>query len=278
MRSFKIVTDSSSDIVSLGSVDFASAPLKIISAEREFVDDASLDAAEMIRYFDAYKGKTQSSCPNVADWLAAFGEAEEVICITMTGALSGTYNSACLAKRGYEETYPERRVFVLDSRSTGPEVRLLVERLVEWLQAGCSFEELCERAVAYQKKTGLYFMLRSMKNLANNGRVSPIVAKIAGIVGICAIGRASTEGTLEQCHTCRGESRALETLVDCLVESGYAGGRLRISHALNEAAAERLGELIRARFANANVEIHPCGGLCSFYAEKGGLLVGYERN
>ena len=168
MRSVKIVTDSSSDVMSLSRVPFASAPLKIITAEREFVDDVALDAEEMILYFDTHKGKSQSSCPNVADWLTAFGDAEEVICITMTGALSGTYNSACLAKREYEETHPDRRVFVLDSLSTGPEVRLLVERLEEWIQDGYSYEELCERAVAYQKKTGLYFMLKSMKNLANN--------------------------------------------------------------------------------------------------------------
>ena len=101
MRNVKIVTDSSSDIKGLSSVPFATAPLKIIASEREFVDDASLDAAEMIRYFDAYRGKSQSSCPNVADWLAAFGEAEDVICITAPNISCGRilgrvmYQSSC---------------------------------------------------------------------------------------------------------------------------------------------------------------------------------------
>ena len=133
-------------------------------------------------------------------------------------------------------------------------------------------------AAAYIKNTGLIFMLKSLKTFANNGRVSPIVAKLVGIAGICIVGKASDEGTLEPMHKCRGERRSLETLVDELWNLGYRSGKISIGHCQNESAAEQLKELILNKFGNAQIEIHKFRGLCSFYAEKGGVLIGFEKN
>ena len=139
------------------------------------------------------------------------------------------------------------------------------------------FDEVCENLNEYAKTTGLFFMLESIKNLANNGRVSPIVAKMTGILGIRLLGRASDVGDLEALNKCRGERKTLETIVERLTEFGYAGGKLRIAHCLNKEAGEALAKLSRNKFPNADILIYKCGGLCSFYAEKGGMLVGFER-
>jgi len=276
MRKIKIVTDSSSDVLSVEYTHFASAPLKIITSDVEFTDDASLDVEGMVDYLGKYKGKSKTSCPNANDWLAAFDGADDVFCGTITSALSGSFNAACIAKKLYEENL-DKRVFVLDSRSTGPEMTMLINKLTELINDGLSYEEICEKITDYHKKTGLFFMLKSVKNLANNGRVSPIVAKIIGIAGICIVGKASDGGTLETIHKCRGESRSLEMLVSELGKHGFNQGKVSIGHCLNEEAANKLRELILAKFNKASVEIHALGGLCSFYAEKGGLIVGFEK-
>ena len=140
-----------------------------------------------------------------------------------------------------------------------------------------SFEEICAEIEEYKKNTGLVFMLKSLKTLANNGRVSPIIAKLVGIVGICIVGKASDVGTLEQKHKCRGEMRSLETLVSELEALGMKGGRVSIGHSRNAAAAEKLSDMIKAKFGEVDIEIHPLRGLCSFYAERGGLLVGFDK-
>ena len=145
------------------------------------------------------------------------------------------------------------------------------------IAAGMPFEEICDTATKYLQKTGLVFMLKSLKTFANNGRVSPLVAKLVGIAGICIVGKASAEGTLEPMHKCRGERRSLETLVTSLEAEGYRGGKISIGHCQNEEAAKELKELIRAKFEKAEIEIHKFRGLCSFYAEKGGVLVGFEK-
>ncbi len=277
LKSVKIIADSSSDIFNLDGMSFASAPLKIKTAEKEYVDDDSLDVYGMVHDLKAYKGRSGTSCPNPEDWLAAFEDYENVFCITITATLSGSYNSCMIAKAEYERLYPERRVFVVNSLSTGPEMYLIVEKFKELLENGAEFSVACDKAVEYSKKTGLLFMLESLKNLANNGRVSPIVAKMAGLLGIRLVGKASEKGDLEPIGKCRGESKALECMLDALKNEGYIGGRVKISHCFNEDAANKFKAIINANFPEAAVEIYNCRGLVGFYAELGGMLVGFEK-
>ena len=277
MRKIKIVADSSCDLFRLKHTEFETAPMKIITAEREFIDDTSLDVDGMANYLYQFKGKSKSSCPNTTDWLEAFGDADEIYCVTITSGLSGSYNSACAAKQIYESENEGKRVHVFDTLSAGPEITLIIEKIEECIDKDMSYEDICNCVTAYMKKTGLVFMLKSLKTFANNGRVSPIVAKLVGIAGICIVGKASDEGTLEPMHKPRGERRALETLVGCLEKEGFKTGKISIGHCQNESAAEQLKELILAKFNNVQIEIHKFRGLCSFYAEKGGILVGFEK-
>ena len=277
MRTVKIVADSSANLMELKTVAFDAAPLKIIAAEREFIDDRELDLNEMIQFFNSYKGRSRTSCPNPEDWLTAFGDAEDVYCVTITSGLSGSYNAACIAKRMYEAEHPGRRVFVIDSLSAGPELTLLAEKLEELIAAGKSFEEICAYMPEYQKKTGLLFMLESLNNFAANGRVSPAVAKIAGVLGIRIVGRASDAGTLEPTDKCRGETKSLNAILNRLKESGFKTGKVILAHCLNESAAKKLKNMIEAELPGATVKIGINLGLCSYYAEKGGLLVGFEK-
>lgn len=277
MRKMKIVADSSCDLFALKQADFSCAPLKVITDKKEFVDDPSLNVDELVDFLDKYKGKSKSSCPNTGDWLAAFGDADDIFCITITGGLSGSYNSACVAKQIYEKDNEGKRVFVIDSLSAGPEITLVVEKLEECIVKGMEYEAICACITEYIKHTGLVFMLKSLKTFANNGRVSPIVARLVGIAGICIVGKASNEGTLEPMHKCTGEKRSLETLVTDLENEGFASGKVSIGHCQNEAGAMQLRDLILAKFPDSTIEIHKFNGLCSFYAEKGGILVGFEK-
>lgn len=277
MRNIKIVADSSANVLSLDTVAFASAPLKIIANEKEFVDDAALDVDAMVQWFDAYKEKSKTSCPNPSDWLEAFGDAEEVFCITITSGLSGSYNSACAAKQMYEAEHSGRQVYVIDSLSAGPELVLLIEKLEAYIGQDMPFEDICREIEAYKQNTGLVFILESLKNFAANGRVSPAVAKIAGVLGIRIVGKASEQGTLEPTDKCRGAAKAQAAIVRNLESQGFRQGKIRIAHCQNEAAALELKSKIESAFGQAEVIIQPCRGLCSYYAEKGGLLVGFEK-
>lgn len=272
----KIVADSSADLLTLEDKSIVSVPLKIRTDSKEYVDDDSLDVKMMTDELAAYHGKSGSACPGVGDWLDAFDNADRVFCITITSNLSGSYNSAMVAKETYESENPGKKVCVIDSLSTGPEMRLISERIQELHAQGMDYEEICKAVAEYQKSTYLVFMLKSLTNLANNGRVSPTVAKIAGVLGIHVMGIASEVGTLEQKAKCRGEKKGIIAVWKQMKELGYRGGKVRIHHCFNLEAAKQLKDMIKSEFVNADVVIGTTRGLCSFYAEQGGMLVGME--
>ena len=272
----RIVTDSSANIYTTDDKSIVSVPLRIVTGEKEYVDDENLDIKEMAEELAQYRGKSGSSCPGVGDWLDAFGDADWIFGITITSNLSGSYNSAMVAKETYEAEHPGSRIMIFDSLSAGPEIKVIIEKMQELLAEGKDFDDVCKAVALYQKKTYLIFCLKSLANLANNGRVSPAVAKIAGILGIHVIGRASDEGTLEQKDKSRGEKKAILSILKNMKELGYRGGKVRIDHCFNENAAQQLKSLIKKDFVNADIKISKAGGLCSFYAELGGLMVGFE--
>ena len=273
---FKIVTDSSADIKELSGVAFDSVPLKIITDEREYVDDISLDVVGMLSDLKRYSGRSHTSCPSSGEYIEAFGDCENIFCITITSNLSGSCNAAHVAARAYLEEHPDRHVHIIDSLSTGPENALIIEKLRELILAGKDFETVKSEITEYHNHTRLIFALESMRNLANNGRVSPIVAKMAGLLGIRAIGRASDVGTLEMICKSRGPLNAANDILTNMIGDGYKGGRVKLHHANNLPSAELLKSKILEKFPDAQIEIATAGGLCSFYAEQGGLLAGFE--
>lgn len=276
MSNYKIVADSSANTYEMEGINYASVPLKILVEGKEFVDEPGIDLKTMITTLKNTTSKSSTSCPNPSDWLNAFEDAQYVYAITITSALSGSFNSAMQAKTMFQNENKERRIHVFDSLSAGPELLLLIEKIQELNEKGYSYDSIKNLVTNYQKQTHLLFNLESLTNLANNGRVSPAIAKIAGILGIQMVGRASDEGTLEVLHKCRGSKSAVNTLFKEMKKSGYCGGKVRIGHCYNPVAANSLSDMILDAFPAADVTMHQLTGLCSFYAEKNGLMIGYE--
>lgn len=272
----KIVADSSSNLHPLAGENVAVVPLKIVTDQREFADDTALNTADMLEYIEGYKGRSGTSCPNVGEWLEAFGDAEEIFTVAITSNLSGCHNAAQQAANVYLEQHPERKVCCLDTLSTGPEMALIVEKLQELMAQGLAFAQIEEQIREYMRQTHLLFVLKSVENLAKNGRVSPLIAKAVGFLNIHIVGMASAEGTLQQMHKARGEAKGLRTLVSEMEKQGYCGGKVRITHCFNEGAAWELRELIRTIAPDADITIAPSGGLCCYYAERGSVMVGFE--
>lgn len=272
----KFISDSSCDMWEIENVDFTSVPLTISTDERDFVDTEDLDIPEMIEYMAAYKGRSYTACPSVDSWITSFGEADRIYIVTMTSALSGTYNSAVVAKKMYLQDHPDAEVHVFDTLSTGPEQRLLIEKLIELDASGISFEEVCQEAEKYLSSTRLFFALKQLHNLAQNGRVNKVLASAVGMMGISIFATASTEGTIESISKCRGDKKVITSLIKQLESAGYTGGKLRMTHIENPELAEKVEKAIREKYPQADVLVYKAHGLCAFYAEKGGIMIGCE--
>ena len=272
----KIVADSSCDMWELNGVDFAVAPITISTDNKHYVDNQELDVHLMSEELAKYKGVSHTACPSVGSWLDCYEGFDEIFVITLTGAMSGTYNSAMTAKGIYEEENENVKVHVFDSLSTGPEMRLLIEKLKEMIEEDLPFEEIVEKGQDYLNHSRLFFALKSLHNFAMNGRVSKAVASAIGVLNISIFATASEEGTIQQISKCRGEKKVVKSMIEHLENAGYHGGKVRISHADNLKLAHSVRDKILELYPHADIIVYPMGGLCTYYAEKGGLLVGCE--
>lgn len=272
----RFICDSSCDLYDLEGIDFRNVPLTISTDEKHFTDDENLNISEMMDYLLQYKGRSYTACPSMENWLDSFEGADRIYVLTMTSTLSGTYNSAMAAVNLYQQSHPDTEIHVFDSLSAGPEIRLLLEKLMELDATGAAFETICQEADQYLSKTRLFFALKSLRNLAQNGRVSKVVASAIGMLGISIFATASPEGTIDPIGKCRGEKKVIASFLEHLETAGYHGGKVRISHMDNPDLAEKVGQAVSAKYPQADIDIYPAHGLCCYYGEKGGVLVGCE--
>lgn len=273
---YKIVCDSSSNIFTIPGVPYTTVPMKVVAGEKEYVDNAQLDLHGMVTDLKSHKGKSGSSCPNVQEWLDAFGDADVVFGITITKHLSGSYNAGQQAAATYMEENPGKQAYIFDSLSTGPEMMMIVDKIRELMEAGLDFESVKAQVLEYHNRNHTLFCLQSMTNLARNGRVSPAVAKIAGLLGIRVVGDAKG-GEITPVHKPRGEKKALQLLVEMMAERGLReDGLVRIAHCFAPETAQTLADMVKARFPGVRIMLETTTALCSFYAEEGGMIIGFE--
>lgn len=273
----RLIADSSSDRPALAGIPIEYVPLVISTEAQSFTDDDQLDVDELLQCLASYRGRSYTACPSVDAWLRAFEGGDEIYAVTITSALSGSYNSAMAARALYLQEHPGAKIAVFDSLSTGPELRLILEKLQDCVENGLEFERTVQQVQDYQKHTGLLFCLHNLHNMAQNGRVSKVAAAAVGVLGIRIVGMASPEGTLAQLAKCRGDRKALPELIEQLRLSGYTGGKARITHVNNPTLADTLRSQLLAAWPQADITTAPSTGLCSYYAESGAIMVAFEH-
>ena len=273
---YKIICDSSCDILSLEGINFEAVPLTISTDEKIYVDDADLDIHGMLDDLEKYNGRSRTACPSTDSWLKAMGNADEIYVFALTSGLSGTYNSACIAKDIYMEEHPSAHVHVFDTLTTASELRLHVERCAELKKEGKSFYAVVSYMTDYMKTTRLFFAFKSLHNFAQNGRVNKVVAQAVGVLGLSILGTASQDGKVEATGKCRGDKKVIAALLNDALAAGYNGGKIRICHMENEALANKAAEAFATSFPGADILVYPAMGLCSYYGERGGIILSCE--
>lgn len=282
MPKWKIVVDSGCDYRQLKNLapdtEFISVPLTIQVGDQAFVDDASLDIDHMMEVMEVSKDAAGSACPSPQAYQAAFEGAENIIVMTITGGLSGSFNAARVARDMFVEEHPEVNIHLIDSLSASGEMDLIVDEINRLIAAGLEFDELVQAITTYQENSKLLFVLAKVDNLVKNGRLSKLVGTVVGLLNIRMVGEASSEGKLELLQKARGHKKSVIAAFEEMKKAGYNGGRIVMAHRNNAKFFQQFSELVKAEFANAIIEEVPTSGLCSFYAEEGGLLMGYEVN
>ncbi|HEP1803118.1 TPA: DegV family protein [Streptococcus suis] len=280
MSKWKIVADSGCDYRQLANLapetEFISVPLTIQVGEQAFVDDASLDIDHMMKVMEAAKSAAGSACPSPQAYQTAFEGAENIIVVTITGGLSGSFNAARVARDMYIEEHPNVNIHLIDSLSASGEMDLLVDEINRLIGAGLDFPQVVEAITHYREHSKLLFVLAKVDNLVKNGRLSKLVGTVVGLLNIRMVGEASAEGKLELLQKARGHKKSVTAAFEEMKKAGYDGGRIVMAHRNNAKFFQQFSELVKASFPTAVIDEVATSGLCSFYAEEGGLLMGYE--
>lgn len=260
---------------------FAIAPLKIEVGGEEFVDDASLDVAELNRRVAQESSATGSACPSTGEWAELFGLADNVLAITISSQLSGSYDAAVMARNMVldEQGSASKKICVVDSKSAGGPLEIAVVLLDRYLTTNpdASFEDISAFAEQVLRSSQVLFSLSSYENLVKNGRMPKLVGSLASTLSIRMLGTASSEGTIKIVGPTRGDKKTYKKIVESMRSDGYHGGVAYIDHVDNLAGAQKVSDAILAEWPDAEIYIVPCGGLCSYYAEQTGLIIGYEK-
>ena len=277
---WNIICDSSCDITDLKHLAedtrFSVAPLKIVVGDKEYVDTDGIDCDEMLSAMARYKGASSSSCPSPADWAAEYEKAENSIAICISRNLSGAYNSALAAKDMVLAQNPDKKIHVINSCATSGVMILLAIKVNTLIKEGRSFEEVVARTERYRDTLELTFCLKNYDNLIKAGRMNPFLGAVAGVLGIRAVAKKSPQGMIDMLAKQRGDMAAYRYIVNQMASlKDLKNCRIIISHCKNFEGAARIKSLLIDLYKAENVQIIPTRGLCSYYANEGGLIISY---
>ena len=279
---YNIVCDSSCDlqptVLQPDRIRLEVIPLRIAVGEQEFLDNAELNIPMLLAEMAAEKSASGTACPSPAAFARAFETADCSICFTISSNLSGTYNAAVMGRNMVLEEHPEKKVCVIDSKSTSGAMVLLTRRAQALLEAeeNPDFDAVCDQLRTYQASLRTVFTLECFDNLIKNGRMRPLVGNLLHTLGIHVIADATPQGTIHVCGKARGEAKTYQAIVDNMRNSkDCTGAEVVLSHCENLTGALRLKELMLTELPVKDVTILSCRGLTSFYAMEHGLIVGY---
>lgn len=278
---WKIIADSGSNLREINhlpeEISYDIVPLILTIDGEQYIDDADLDTEKIVEKMKKAENPS-TACPAPGVYAEKFADAENVICFTLSSEVSGSYNSAELGREIALENNPGANIHVFNTKSAGGEMDLLILKVIELIQELNNFDEVISELKDYHENTYVGYMLQSIDNLVKNGRVSKVVGSLVGLLNINVLGVRSKEGEIEMSDRVRGEKRAFRRFIKDMTNNGLNGQKIEIGHVNNRELADQLVKLLLKDFPKAEIDIRPTSGLCSFYAEDNGLIVGYEKD
>lgn len=277
--SYKIIGDSCLDLTADLKKDphFQIIPLTLQVEHTQVIDDETFDQKKFLELVRSSSECPQTACPSPERFKEAFEcDAEQIFVITLSEHLSGTYNSAVLAKKLYEEEHGQDgkniAVFSSDSASSGElNIALYIQSLC---QASLPFEEIEEKTRSFIKNMRTYFVLESLDTLRKNGRLTGLQAFFATALNIKPVMGADS-GVIIKLDQARGINKALTCMADIAIrEAGETKDKvLIIAHCNNPERAEVVKNEMCRQASFKDVIITETAGVATVYASDGGIIV-----
>ncbi len=277
--SFRIIGDSCTDLTKeqKESGDYFFVPLTLQIGEEIFIDDKTFNQKQFIEKMEAYKEAPKSACPAPEVYMELFDGADDIYIVTLSSELSGSYNSALLAKNLYLEEHPNKNIALIDSKSASCGQGLIAMKIKELAESGKKFEEVEKEVNEFRDELETLFVLETLENLRKNGRLSNVKAFIASTLNIKPLMGATKEGTIIQLEQARGMKKALTKLSEEVEKRAKNPEQkiLSIAHCNNYERAKEVKEDIERKVKFKDIIIVETAGVSTLYAANGGIIVSF---
>ena len=274
---YKIVVDSCCDMTPelQNRLDAISVPLTLNLGNKSYTDDETLDLPQFMIDMKNCKEKIGSAAPAPALFKEAFKNDHVSFAVTLSGNLSGSYNSAVLGKTLAEEQGSEAYVF--DSKSASAGEILTALKIRSLIDAKVKNSVIVSTMKKFIDEMKTYFVLESVENLMKNGRLNKVVGKIISILNIKPVMKSDGNGNIALHAHARGENQIIEKLADTIQKSekNTDGESIVITHCNNSGLAQKLMDVIKKRYFFKEILIVPTKGLSSMYADNKGIIIAF---
>ncbi len=277
--SYRIIGDSCTDLPEALKSDphFKLVPLTLIVDDVSIIDDDTFNQKDFLERVKAYPHSPKSACPSPEDYMKYFDFEGDIYIVTLSSQLSGSYNSAELAKKLYKEEHPDKKIEVIDSRSASVAQVLIAMKIKELIEAKQTFESIVEKINTFRDGLKTKFVLESLDTLRKNGRLNGIQAILASALNIKPVMGATPEGTICKIDQARGITKAVSLMAKCIEADVIKPTEkiLGIAHCNNRERAEFFKAEVLKRVPFKDCFIVDTAGVSSLYANDGGIIVAY---
>lgn len=274
---FKIVGDSCCDFTraDLTKEYVEIVPLTLTIGDEDVVDDESFEQRKFIEMVESCPACPKSSCPSPEAYLEKFSDAENIYVVTLSSKLSGSFNSAVIAKEMYGEKDSKTNIHVFDSKSAAAGQHLIYEKIEELALRGLDFANVVKSVNDFIESMKTIFVLENLEVMKKNGRLTKIKSFAADVLNIKPVLHA-VDGEIHQLDKGRGMNKALEKLLYQIKKQGYDRERkVAITQCDSYARCEKVKNILIENLGFKKVEILDAGGVSSMYESRGGVVVAF---
>ena len=210
------------------------------------------------RMTDGAMTKTsQINADEYEEYFAQFlSQGKDILPLTLSSGISGTFNSANLAKALLEDKYPDRKIYVIDSLAASSGYGLLVDHLAAMRDSGATIDELAAWVEEHKLNLNHWFFSSDLTFFIRGGRISKAAGAVGTVLNICPLMNVDFEGRLIPRYKIRTKKKVIQAIVDKMAEQAEGGtdysGKCFISHSACEEDAKAVAALVEERFPNLN--------------------------
>lgn len=278
MSKIKVLVDGGCDLPKdiLEKYGIGVIGLNVSFDEESFIAGEEIDNEIFYKRMVEMKNLPKTSCPSPDRFLEAYKGEGDVLLLTISSKLSGTYSSAKLAKDMYDSDFSDKRIEILDTLNGSIGQGLLAIRASELISQGKTLQEVVDELEKIKEDVVFYGTLETLDNAIKGGRINPIAGKLINTLNLKAIIQI-TEGIVKPIDKARGTNNSLKKVIEYIDKDLESSENkiIAIGHANCLDKAEKVKESLKEKYNFKDIIISEVGPVMGTYSSQGAILISY---